>query len=362
MSPMFVPGPVDVDPDVLAAQTAPMLPHRSQEFEAIFRRASENSRQIFFTQAPVFIVTASGTGLQEAAVRNLAKRDVLSCVNGAFSKRWYDVALSNGKQADILEAEWGQPILPDMVSRALQAKRYELLTLVHNETSAGVQNPIQEIAAAARAVSPDTLICIDAVSSLGGVRLEMDAWGLDMVLTSSQKCLALPAGLALAAVSERAMEYARQVPLRGWYFDLVRMEEHRLKDSTPATPAMSLIYALDYKLQLILEEGLEQRFARHKVLAERVQNWGESCGLHMFAAPGYRSLTVTTFSSPPGFHLGNLNQFLLQRGMRIANGYGLLKDKTFRVAHMGDTRVEDIEVLLSAMEIYLNGSAIHEEN
>ncbi|HLE15230.1 MAG TPA: aminotransferase class V-fold PLP-dependent enzyme, partial [Anaerolineales bacterium] len=169
MSPMFVPGPVDVSPDVLAAQTAPMLPHRGPEFETIFQRASENARQVFLTQAPVFIVTASGTGLQEAAVRNLAKRDVLSCVNGAFSKRWYDVALSNGKQADLLEVEWGQPLLPEMVAEALQEKPYELLTIAHNETSAGVQNPIREIAEAARSASPETLICVDAVSSLGGV-------------------------------------------------------------------------------------------------------------------------------------------------------------------------------------------------
>jgi len=357
MSPMFVPGPVDVSPDVLAAQTAPMLPHRGPEFETIFQRASENARQVFLTQVPVFIVTASGTGLQEAAVRNLAKRDVLSCVNGAFSKRWYDVALSNGKQADLLEVEWGQPLLPEMVAEALQEKPYELLTIAHNETSAGVQNPIREIAEAARSASPETLICVDAVSSLGGVRLEMDAWGLDMVLTSSQKCLALPPGLALAAVSDRAMEYARQVPQRGWYFDLIRMEEHRRKDSTPATPAMSLIYALDYKLERILEEGLEARFARHSALAERVQNWGERCGLRLFAAPGYRSLTVTTVASPEGFVLDNLNAFLMRRGMRIASGYGQLKGKTFRIAHMGDTLMEDIDALLFAMDEYLEGAA-----
>src|SRR4030066_1364095 len=134
MSPMFVPGPVDVDPDVLAAQTKAMLPHRSKEFEAIYRQTWEKARQLFDTQFRVFVVTSSGTGLQEAAVRNLAKRDVLSCVNGAFSKRWYDVSLSNGKQADLLEVEWGQPLLPEMVAEALRARLYELLTIAHHET------------------------------------------------------------------------------------------------------------------------------------------------------------------------------------------------------------------------------------
>ena len=353
MSPMFVPGPVDVDPDVLKAQAQPMLPHRSQEFEAIFRRAWEKSRQLFFTQARVFVVTSSGTGLQEAAVRNFARRDILACVNGAFSQRWYDVAQSNGKQVDRLEAEWDRPVTPERVSQALQGKHYEMVMVVHNETSTGLQNPVEEIAAAARAASPDTLICVDAVSSLGGARIEVDAWGLDMVLTSSQKCLALPPGLALAAVSDRAMDYAQQVPDRGWYFDLVRLEKHMNKDSTPATPALSLIYALDYQLDRILAEGLEARFARHSAMAQRVQNWAPGHGLEIFAPEGYRSQTVTTIANTRGIDVVDLNAFLGERDMRIANGYGPLKGKTFRIAHMGEIQMADIESLLAAMDAYL---------
>lgn len=353
MSPMFVPGPVDVDPQVLQAQAQPMLPHRSPEFEAIFRRAWEKSRRLFFTQARVFVVTASGTGLQEAAVRNFARRDILACINGAFSQRWYDVARSNGKQVDRLDFEWDRPVSPERVSQALKEKHYEAITLVHNETSTGLQNPVEQIAAAARQASPDTLICVDAVSSLGGARIEMDAWGLDMVLTSSQKCLALPPGLALAAVSDRAMEYAQQVPERGWYFDLVRLEKHMNKDSTPATPALSLVYALDYQLDRILEEGLEARFARHSAMAQRVQDWAASRGLEMFAPAGYRSQTVTTIANTLEIDVPDLNAYLKERGMRIANGYGPLKGKTFRIAHMGEIRPADIDNLLSAMDAYL---------
>jgi aspartate aminotransferase-like enzyme len=353
MSRMFVPGPVDVDPEVLAAQNQPMLPHRSKEFETIFRRAWEKSRQLFYTQGRVFVVTASGTGLQEGAVRNFAKRDILACVNGAFSQRWYDVARSNGKQVDLLEAEWNQPILPERVAERLREKPYEMVSIVHNETSTGLQNPVEEIAAAARSASPDTLICVDAVSSLGGARIEMDAWGLDMVLTSSQKCLALPPGLALAAVSDRAMEKAQRVPDRGWYFDLVRLEKHMNKDSTPATPALSLIYALDYQLDRILAEGLETRFARHSFMAKQVQTWAIERGLALFAAEGYRSQTVTTVDNQRGIDIPGLNAFLLERGMRIANGYGPLKGKTFRIAHMGEIQPGDVEDLLTAMDEYL---------
>jgi aspartate aminotransferase-like enzyme len=349
---MFVPGPVDVADDVLARQTLPMLPHRSKEFEAIFQRASQKAQALFATQRRVFLFTASGSGLQEAAVRNLAKESVLSCVNGAFARRWYDVAVANGKQADLLETDWGQPVTPELVSAALSRKHYEILTIVQNETSTGLQNPVQEIAAAARQASPDTLVCVDTVSSLGGAPLQMDAWGLDYVLTSSQKCLALPPGLALCAVSERAMARAAEVPNRGWYFDLLLMEKHRLKDSTPATPALSLIYALDYQLDRILAEGLENRFARHSAMAARVQSWAEAHGFSLYAPPGYRSQTVTTLNNVHNWDISALNKYLLTQDMRLANGYGALKGKTFRIAHMGEISMDDIERLLRALEAY----------
>jgi len=350
---MFVPGPVDVADEVLQAQAQPILPHRSAEFETIFHRAEQKARKLFYTQYRVFITASSGTGLQEAAVRNFAKAKVLACVNGAFGARWAEVARTNGKEVTVLEAEWGQPILPEQVAEALKKDHFEIVTVVHNETSVGLENPIKDIAAAVREVSPDTLICVDAVSSLGGAKLEMDAWGLDMVLTSSQKCLALPPGLALGAVSDRAMERAKEVPHRGWYFDFLRLEKHRLKDSTPATPAISLIYALDLQLDRILAEGLENRFARHTAMAQRVQSWALERGFSLFAAEGYRSKTVTTIRNDRGLDVGELNQWLLQRDMRIANGYGPLKGKTFRIAHMGELQMADIEALLSALDEYL---------
>jgi predicted phosphoserine aminotransferase len=353
MSRMFVPGPVDVADEVLQAQTKPMLPHRSKEFEAIFRRASEKSRALFYTQYRVFIFAGSGTGLQEAAIRNFVGRDVLSCVNGAFADRWYDVAASNGKQVDKLVVDWDTPITPELLSEALKKKAYEAVTIVHNETSTGLQNPVRELAEAVRAISPDTLIFVDAVSSLGGARIEMDAWGLDMVLTSSQKALALPPGLALGAVSDRAMQKAESVENRGWYFDLLRMEKHRLKDSTPATPAMSLVFALDYQLDRILAEGLEARFDRHSAMAQRVQTWAEDHDLSIYAPEGYRSQTVTTVKNARGWDVGDINAFLKRREMRIANGYGALKNITFRIAHMGEIQMADVDTLLEALEDYL---------
>ncbi len=356
MSRMFVPGPVDVDPEVAAAQTQPMLPHRSKEFEAIFQRTEARLRQVFYTNSRVLIFASSGSGLHEAAVRNFNPDNgrILACVNGAFASRWFDTAVVNGKPVDKLETEWDQPITPELVADALRKTHYTSIQVVHNETSTGLMNPVKEIAEAVRAVSPDTLICVDAVSSLSGAKIEMDAWGLDFLLTSSQKAFALPPGLALAGVSDRALAAAEQVPNRGWYFDLVRMEKHRVKDSTPSTPAIGLIYALDRQLDRILAEGLENRFARYKAMGERVCAWAEGRGMALFAPAGYRSHTVTTIRKAESFDVGKLNAFLQQRGMRIAGGYGTIKPITFRIAHMGELNMADINTLLLAMDEYLD--------
>lgn len=353
MGHLFIPGPVDVAEEVAAAQTQPMMPHRSAQFEEIFQRVSEGARKLFFTDARVFITASSGTGIHEAAVRNLANKTVLACVNGAFGSRWQQVSQSNGKDTDTLETEWSQPISAELVAEAVKKKEYEIVTVVHNETSTGLVNPVKDIAAAVHANSPDTLVCVDAVSSLSGDKIEMDAWGLDMVLTSSQKALALPPGLGLAAVNDRAMARAEQVENRGWYFDFVRLEKHRLKDSTPATPAVSLIYALDLQLKRIFAEGLAARFARHAAMAARVQTWALEHGLALFAPEGYRSKTVTTIDNQLGIDVAALNAFLQTHGMRIANGYGPLKGKTFRIGHMGELGLKDVNELLAAMEVFL---------
>jgi aspartate aminotransferase-like enzyme len=350
---MFIPGPVDVADEVLQAQTKPMVPHRSAEFEQIFRGTEAKLKQVFMTETRVFQPPSSGSGMQEAGIRNLVQKDVLSCVNGAFSQRWYDVAVTNGKQADRLDATWGDIIEPDMLAEALKKKHYEAVTIVHNETSTGVESPLKELAAVVKEISPDTLILVDAVSSLGGVKIETDAWGLDFLLTSSQKCLALPPGMSFAAVSDRALAKAETVENRGWYFDLLRMEKHRVKNSTAMTPTMSLIWALDVQLDRMLAEGLENRYARHAAMAERVQTWAFENGMEPLAAEGYRSKTVSTIKKLRNVDISALNTFLLKKGMRIANGYGDLKNKTFRVAHMGETQMHHIEELLEAFEAFL---------
>jgi aspartate aminotransferase-like enzyme len=353
MTPIFVPGPVDVAPEVLAAQARPMMPHRSRDFEALFQRTEEKLRRVFFTAHHIFQVTASGSALQEAAVRNFVQDGLLVCVNGAYSERWCTIATANGKQADTLEVEWGEAITPERLADALKKRSYEAVAIVHNETSTGVESPIQDLAEAVHAASPDTLILVDAASSLGGVKIEMDAWGIDFLLTCSQECLALPPGLSFAAASDRAMQKAESVANRGWYLDLLLMEKHRLRDSTPATPAMGLIYALDTQMDRILVEGIENRFTRHAVMAEYIQSWAERHGMPVLARPQYRSKTITSLENTRNFSVSDLNKYLSLRGIRIANGYGKLRDRNFRIAHMGELHVSDCEALTSAIEEFI---------
>ena len=250
--------------------------------------------------------------------------------------------------------EWGKAVDPEMLKQELKKKHFEVVTIVHNETSTGVENPLEDLCQVVKEVSPDTLILVDAVSSLSGSKIEMDAWGVDFLLTSSQKCLALPPGISLAGVTDRALEKAETVENRGWYFDLLIMEKHRIKNSTAMTPAVSLIYALDFQLDRILAEGIEERFVRHASMSQRVYDWALANGMTPFAEEGARSKTVATINNTRNIDIAALNAFLMEAyQMRISNGYGDLKNQTFRIATMGETSMDDVNALLSAMEEFL---------
>ncbi len=351
---LFIPGPTNVRPEVLAEQTLPMIGHRTEVFETLFARVQTKLRRLFYTQSRVYVVAASGTGLQEAAIRNGVRRRVLCTVNGAFGQRWYEVAVGCGKEVVKVDIPWGQAVKPTDVVQAIEREGpFDAVTIVHNETSTGVMNPVEDIAQAVRDAAPDTLIFVDAVSSLGGVKIPVDEWGLDVCLTSSQKALALPPGLALAAVSDRVLERAEEVSGRGWYFDFLVLEKYLQRNTTPATPAISLMWALDRQLDIMFAEGLDNRFARHAQLAEMTRHWAETRGFALFPEEGYASQTVTCVRNTRGIDVGALNQYLRSRGMIISNGYGKLKGQTFRIAHMGETTMADMHTLLATIDEWL---------
>jgi predicted phosphoserine aminotransferase len=356
---LFIPGPTEVRPEILDAQTRWMIGHRMPEAADLFSSVQEKLRQVFLTQSRVYVAAASGTGWQEGSVRNLVGRKALNCVNGAFADRWREVTEANGKANAVLAAAWGEPILPGAVAERLGSGEFDAVTIVHNETSTGVVSPLQEIAAAIRNLpnGEEIMILVDSVSGLSGAEVRFDEWDLDMVFTSSQKAFALPAGLALAAVSDRALAKAREVAHRGYYFDLLELEKYLLRNQTPATPAISLLYALDRQLEDMVAEGMQARFARHLAMRDRTLSWAEKRGFSPFAAEGYRSPTVTCISNNRGLDIGALNQYLRQHGMIISNGYGPLKGKNFRIAHRGDTTMDELDELLAMIDAFLEAAS-----
>jgi aspartate aminotransferase-like enzyme len=335
-----------------------MIGHRSTECADLIARIQEKIRKVFYTESRVFITAASGTGLQEAAVRNCSESRILNCVNGAFADRWRKVTLANGKKNSVLEVDWGNPILPEQVADTIRLDRYEAVTIVHNETSTGVISPIKDVAQAIRNTpgGDDIIILVDSVSGLAGTRVDFDAWDIDVVITSSQKAFALPPGIALCAVSDRAMAKARTVPNRGYYFDFLELEKYLLRNQTPSTPPISLLFALDIQLTDILNEGMEERFSRHTAMRDKTITWAIDKGFCMFSAPGYESPTVSCIRNELDISVVELLEFLRSRNMIISNGYGPLKESSFRIAHMGDTQLSDLEELLEAIDAFLKQS------
>ncbi|MEN8144109.1 MAG: alanine--glyoxylate aminotransferase family protein [Gemmatimonadota bacterium] len=352
----FLPGPTEVRPEVLEALLRPMIGHRGPDMKALLAAVDPGLRALFGTERPVFISTSSATGFMETAIVNLCARRTLCVIGGAFAERFHKIAARCGREADVLEVEWGEPNTADSVRQALAASPgvYDLVTVVHSETSTGVLNPIQDIAAAVHEFE-DVLLAVDSVSSLAGAELYFDDWKLDFLLTGSQKALALPPGLAFAAASERALDRARGIPQRSYYFDLVDFDRRAREHQTANTPALSLIYALEVQLGRIAAEGLSDRWARHAAMAARTYSWVDHMSattgepFRILARDGYRSPTVSAVVLPDALTGPQITAALGERGFTIAPGYGSMKDDIIRIGHMGDHTAGELELLLEAL-------------
>lgn len=354
---LFIPGPVEVKEDILDKMSLPMIGHRSKDASKLQRDISNKLRKLFFTENEILLSTSSGSGLMEAAVRCCTKERAAIFSIGSFGDRWYDMAVSNGVNADLYKSELGDITRAEMVEDVLSTGKYDLITITHNETSTGVMNPMEEISKVIKKY-PEVIFCVDAVSSAGGVEIQTDKLGIDICITSSQKALGLPPGLAICTISERAVEKARTVKNRGFYLDLVQLYDTIQKKDYqyPSTPNLSLMYALNYQLDLIMEEGLENRFNRHSLMAEYTRNWAKK-HFDLFPDENYASVTLTTVRNTRNISVKELNEELGKRGFAISNGYGSLKEKTFRIAHMADLTLEDIKELIFNIEDILKISS-----
>ncbi|WP_342515027.1 alanine--glyoxylate aminotransferase family protein [Sporosarcina sp. FSL K6-1522] len=350
-----IPGPSPIPPSVQRAMSQPMIGHRGKETSAMLQEIAPGLKRVFGTKQDVAIITGSGTAGLEAAVVNTVKPgdEVLVIVTGAFGDRFTKICDAYNIKSHRLDVEWGQALQPADVKEFVQ--NHPEITAVFStycETSTGILNPIKELAAAVREVS-DALIIVDGVSCVGGVATEMDDWGIDIMVTGSQKAFMLPAGLTFIAASERAWTTIESNPQRGFYLDLTKYRDNLLKDTTPFTPALSLLFGLQQVLQLLDAEGLEQVYARHTLMMNMTRAAFKALDIPLLTTDEDASPTVTAVK-PEDFDAEAFRKVIKQEfGLTVAGGQQHLSGKIFRVGHMGYCSPADVLQTISLIEIGL---------
>src|SRR3954470_21511932 len=350
---LLTPGPTPVPPEVLAAMAQPVVHHRSPDFRPVYERVLGRLRDVFRTEAEVLLFGSAGTGAMESAVANLCSpgERVLVVSAGSFGERWQAIAAAYGAEVEKLEYAWGEvPAAEDVAARLSELGEVKAVFLTHSETSTGVVCDLQPLAATV--TEAGALSVVDAVSSLGAVPLEADAWGLDVVVSGSQKALMTPPGLAMTSVSERA--WAARGEGSRFYFDWERTRKAQAALDAPFTPPVSLVAGLDVALGLLLDAGLEAVFDRHARLGRACREGAKAMGLELFSPDDDRSAVVTAIRAPDGIDATELVLGLRNRfGITIANGQGALKGQIFRIGHIGYFDVFDITTALAAVELVL---------
>ncbi len=346
---LFIPGPVNVSKDSREMMTYPMIAHRSKAMGDLHKDIVNYLQKMLFTSNQIILSTSSSTGLMEAAIRNCVnKNPVLNVVNGAFAERWNKIAAANGKQNEILQIDWGKAVTPNQLQETLEKNTYDAVCITQNETSTGVASPLKDLYKTVK--DNNCLLLVDAVSGAGGLETRIDDWDIDVYLFGLQKCMALSPGLAVASVSDTALEMAKKTPNRGLYFDFLDLKKYHDRNMQPATPVIPIYYQLQYKLhQIVDEEGIENRWARHQQLADYTRNWAKSKGLSLFADETVASNTVTCINSI-GINVAKLKADLMKKGYFFATGYGKFKESNFRIAHMGDRTMDEMKTYLSTID------------
>ncbi len=350
---LFIPGPVEVEEGLRRIMARPLIGHRHPDFFALVPRLCNKLAELFQTSDCALFENCPATMLMEAAVRNLVApgAPILHLTAGAFSERWAQISKACGRHVDTLELPWGTAHDPDQLrEKLLVSAPYQAVMITHNETSTGAIAPLRELAAVVREVSPETLVLVDTVSSLAGAELRFDSWQLDLAFAGTQKCLALPPGLTVYALSERALKIAESVENRGYLLDFPMARDAMGTGRTPATPCVPLVFALSEQLDRILQEGLETRWQRHVQMREITLHWARDRGFSPFVAdPARRSPTVSCLNAS-GRDVSQLAERALESGYLIDKGYGRIKGQTFRIGHMGDHTAQRVRDLLAALE------------
>jgi len=351
---LHIPGPVEVSEKTFRAFCSPMIGHRGQGFKDLYAKIQPQLQQLLSTKQLVYISTSSAWGVMEGAIRNLVSKKVLNCMCGAFSDKWLDVSKRCGKEADGLQVPWGSPIRAEEVDKKLATGQFDVMTLIHNETSTGVMNPLAEIAALKKKY-PDVMFIVDAVSSMTAVPLKFDELGIDVLLAGTQKAFAMPPGAAVFVCSPAALTKSATMKDRGYYFDFVEFQKSAEQSMTPSTPSIGHVYALSSKLDDFFAEGLEKRYARHAKLAQMTRDWAAKHGFNLYPEKGFESVTLTCLSNgarPGGrtVDVAKLQKLVKDQGFLIDGGYGKIKGTTFRLSNMGDETEATMNQLYAALD------------
>ncbi|MBC8326625.1 MAG: alanine--glyoxylate aminotransferase family protein [Verrucomicrobia subdivision 3 bacterium] len=352
---LHIPGPVEVSETTWRAMSMPMIGHRSRDFQNLYGKIQPQLQQLLGTERLVYLSTSSAWGIMEGAIRNLAQRKLLCCMCGAFSDKWLNVAERCGIAAEGLQVDWGSPILPEAVETKLATGEFDALTLVHNETSTGVMNPLDAIAKL-KGKYPDVMFIVDSVSSMTAVPIHFDALGIDVLLAGTQKAWALPPGLSVFTCSEAALNRAAQAKTRGYYFDFIEFQKNAEKNMTPSTPSIPHINGLSHKLDEFFAEGLDTRYARHRATNQMTRDWATKHSFTLLPEAGYESISLTCLNN--GAREGGtvvdvpkLQSAMKEKGILIDGGYGKLKGKAFRLSNMGDETVETMADLFAKLDM-----------
>ena len=349
---LFIPGPTEVDAELRQIMSMPLLGHRDPKFVATVQDVCRQLQALFLTAQHAAFETCPGTALMEAGIRNFVPRGgkTLHLVGGAFGKRWHKISAACGRDATAISRPLGEAHGVEEVVAHLSAHAdTAAVCITHNETSTGVIQPLAELAAAIRSNAPGAMILVDVVTSLAGAELRFDDWGLDFAFAGTQKCLALPPGLGVYAVSERALEQARAVEERGFLFDLVKAVPDTVSGKPTATPCVPLVYALQRQLQRIHEEGLERRWRRHVEMQGHTLRWAERRGYAPFVEDAARRSPTISCIHANGADVEALAEKAAGAGFKMDKGYGDLKGKAFRIGHMGDHDMERLESFLASL-------------
>ena len=346
---LFIPDPTHVTSDILEAMSKSQIGHRTPEISRIIEEITEGVKDLLYTKNKVLLMSNPASAMWEMGTKNSVIKGLLHTVNGAFSKKWLDISNQYDFHTNFIEYSWGKAIKIDDIDKLLSTGKFDTFAMVHNETSTGVMNNLEEISNLLLDKYPDIIWLVDSVSSMAGTKIEVDKLGIDYIFSSTQKAWGLPAGFSVCAFSDKIYQKSKNISGLGYYFNLQSYNKSIKKNQTLTTPSIPHLYGLKFILEKIKEEGLKNRWNRHIAMAKKTREWALNHGQKLFPEEGYESNTLTCIDNLKDWDINYINEKFLERGFRMDRGYGLLRTKAFRISHMGNIYMND---LVEYLEIF----------